>query len=101
MKDQTIYFPTFLDFRGRVYPAPNYLSYQSNDLARSLLLFSTVDNTYNKTYDETLDLILNKGNLYKKTKKEYNNIINNIDYVKLYTANVFGKNKLSRKGRIN
>lgn len=39
MKDQTIYFPTFLDFRGRVYPNPNYLSYQSNDLARSLLTF--------------------------------------------------------------
>lgn len=42
MKDQTIYFPAFLDFRVRIYPSPNYLSYQSSDLARSLLLFSEI-----------------------------------------------------------
>ena len=39
MVNEDIYFPTFLDFRGRIYPTPNYLSYQSNDLARSLLIF--------------------------------------------------------------
>ena len=42
MREQTIYLPTFLDFRGRVYPIPVYLSYQGSDLARSLLLFKNV-----------------------------------------------------------
>lgn len=30
--------PTFMDFRGRIYPTPNYLSYQGGDLARSLIV---------------------------------------------------------------
>jgi len=35
MEDQVIYFPAFMDFRERLYPTPDYLSYQGNDLARS------------------------------------------------------------------
>jgi len=103
MKDQVIYFPTFLDFRGRVYPTPNYLSYQSGDLARGLLVFSIVNSeiSSNPNYDAILKTILNDGELSYRSKTNLGNKLkNNIDYVKLYLANVFGKSKLSRKGKI-
>ena len=38
--DTPFYLPTFLDFRGRIYPIVNFLSYQTGgDLVRSLLQF--------------------------------------------------------------
>jgi DNA-directed RNA polymerase len=106
LKDQTIYFPTFLDFRGRVYPTPNYLSYQGNDLARSLLLFKQDPNSNSTNiYKEVLDSILSTDNLYSinnqmKEQKMSETKLADIDYLKLYIANILGKNKLSRKGRI-
>jgi DNA-directed RNA polymerase len=39
-KDVKFYLPTFMDFRGRIYPYVSYLSYQGNDLARALLNFA-------------------------------------------------------------
>jgi len=39
-KNQEFYLPVFVDFRGRIYPLSNYISYQGGDLARSLLLFA-------------------------------------------------------------
>ena len=127
MKDHTIYFPTFLDFRGRIYPTPNYLSYQSNDLARSLLLFSNLlsdsKHAEKNYYSEVLYTILSensnkklktnsnkikKDKIVKTTVKQTLTALDNkkdmdmylIDYFKLYLANVFGKNKLTRKGKI-
>ena len=38
-KNHTIYFPHFLDFRGRAYPLPPYLNHIGNDLCRGLMLF--------------------------------------------------------------
>ncbi len=35
-----IYFPHMLDFRGRVYPIPNFLNPQGTDLAKALLTFA-------------------------------------------------------------
>lgn len=67
-----MYFPVFADFRGRLYTLSNYLSYQSNDLARSLLLFD---------YDE---ILTNKG----------------LECLNIYFANLGGFDKLSWNDRI-
>jgi DNA-directed RNA polymerase len=40
-KNSNFYLPTFADFRGRIYTLNNYISYQGDDLCRSLLLFSS------------------------------------------------------------
>lgn len=37
---ERIYFPHYLDFRGRMYPFANYLNPQGDDLARGLLEFA-------------------------------------------------------------
>lgn len=94
LKDNTIYLPTFLDFRGRIYPIPVYLNYQGSDIARSLLLFKNVHE--NKENEKGVLEIINQSIIEKL--KILNQ--NEIDYVKLYLANVFGFNKLSRKNRI-
>ena len=94
MKNQTIFLPTFLDFRGRIYLTPNYLSYQGGDIARSLLLFKNVNNKVN--YDKTVSSILDNN----ISDKLILNKLNDLDYVKLYVANVYGLNKLSRRNRI-
>lgn len=36
---QTFYLPHTADFRGRVYPAVSFLSYQGDDLSRALMMF--------------------------------------------------------------
>ena len=95
LRDQTFYFPAFLDIR------PNYLSYQSSDLARSLLIFKNVNTELSK--NSTNKLILNsilKEKVYKSKVKEGERLNQEIDYVKLYLANVYGKSKLSREGKI-
>ncbi|KAI6367753.1 hypothetical protein MCOR25_004829 [Pyricularia grisea] len=38
-RDQTMYFPHNVDFRGRAYPIPIYLNHMGADLCRSMLLF--------------------------------------------------------------
>jgi len=38
--EEAVWFPHFLDFRGRVYPFSNYLNPQADDLARGLLQFA-------------------------------------------------------------
>lgn len=38
--EDAIYFPHFLDFRGRVYPMPSYLNPQADDVGRGLLEFA-------------------------------------------------------------
>ncbi len=38
--EKVIYFPHNADFRGRIYPIPNYLTPQGNDLSKGLLQFA-------------------------------------------------------------
>lgn len=40
-RSRTFYFPHRLDFRGRIYPTPQFLQPQGNDAARGLLVFAT------------------------------------------------------------
>jgi DNA-directed RNA polymerase len=68
----TFYLPTFMDFRGRIYPYPHYLYYQGSDIARCLIEFAEgcdIDST-------------------------------NINIVYQYLANTAGKNKLTIENKI-
>lgn len=60
-----IYFPVRLDQRGRTYPSPHFLNYQSDDLAKALLLFSD-------------PAVIHRNNTIA------------IEYLKVYGANCFG-----------
>lgn len=42
-----IYFPSQLDFRGRVYPIPHFLTPQGTDIGKSLLLFAKPETIWN------------------------------------------------------
>lgn len=39
LKDRPLYFPHYMDFRGRAYPFPPHFNHLGNDMARSLLIF--------------------------------------------------------------
>ena len=78
-KGYDLYFPTFADFRGRIYTLSNYLSYQGNDLNRSLLLFSL-------TKKESEAQILNEEGF---------------NYLKIYFTNLAGHSKLSWREKLN
>lgn len=70
-KGEVFYLPVFMDFRGRIYPLVNYLTYQGGDVARSLLSFH----------------------------RSSNRAVNN-DHILIYLCNVFGVNNYSMKARI-
>jgi DNA-directed RNA polymerase len=50
-RNNGIWIPTFMDFRGRIYPYVSYLNYQGNDLARSLLHFAATEVVNLKGYE--------------------------------------------------
>lgn len=66
-RDVTFYLPHNMDFRGRAYVVPPYLSHLGNDLARGLLLFG------------------NKKPLGPT----------GLSWIKIHLANVYGKDKIS------
>lgn len=70
-RGKIIYLPVFMDFRGRIYPLVNYLSYQGGDVARSLLNFHC---------------------------SPYRNVENK--HILIYLCNVFGNNKYSMNARV-
>jgi DNA-directed RNA polymerase len=67
-----LYFPLFVEWRGRLFTESGFLSYQKSELARSLLLFNTGS-------------LLNSEGL---------------NSLKTYTANCYGKDKLSYNKRL-
>jgi DNA-directed RNA polymerase len=69
---EEFYFPIELDWRGRIYCQSNYITFQGNELAKSLILF--------------------------KNGKTLNN--NGLYYLKVYGANLYGIDKESFKDRI-
>jgi hypothetical protein len=70
--NNSIYFPLFVDWRGRLLTNTGSFSYQQGELARSLILFREGQ-------------ILNKSGL---------------ESLKIYTANCFGKDKLTYNNRL-
>ena len=70
-RDQVFYLPVFMDFRGRIYPLANYLSYQGGDIARSLLSFHRTS--------------------YRPGDNKH---------ILIYLCNVFGNNSYSMNSRI-
>ena len=90
----TLFFSHYLDWRGRIYTQSFYLNYQGSDIARSLLLFKNVgfQNHFEYNLNKILDSSITKELLSLKNK--------DLDYVKLYLANVYGLNKLTRVNRI-
>ncbi|KAL9073286.1 MAG: hypothetical protein Q9157_004799 [Trypethelium eluteriae] len=72
-RDETLYFPHALDFRGRAYPIPPYLNHMGADNARGLLTFAN-----GKALGE-----------------------NGLRWLKIHLANVFGYDKASLREREN
>jgi hypothetical protein len=72
-RNQVLYLPVFADFRGRLYTLANYLSYQGNDLARSLLLF------------DKKEILTEKG----------------VECLNVYFSNLGGYDKISWNDRLN
>jgi hypothetical protein len=71
-KNNSIYFPLFVDWRGRILTNTGSFSYQQGELARSLVLFKE-------------GIKLNSSGL---------------ESLKIYTANCFGKDKLPYNKRL-
>jgi hypothetical protein len=70
--NNSVYFPLFVDWRGRILTNTGSFSYQQGELARSLILFRDGQ-------------ILNKSG---------------VESLKIYTANCFGKDKLTYNNRL-
>ena len=77
-RNHSFYLPVFCDYRGRIYTLSNYLSYQGNDLARSLFLFDKED-VINDTGRECLDIYL--SNLAGYDKLSWNKRLEKVDEV--------------------
>jgi DNA-directed RNA polymerase, mitochondrial len=71
-REETFYFPSNLDFRGRAYPVPPNFSHLGSDLCRGLLLFDTA---------KPLG-------------------VEGLNWLKIHLSNLFGNNKITMQERI-
>ncbi len=77
-----------MDYRGRIYPRPNYLTYQGGDLARSLLLFADGRPVGNNSW------------LSGDSEPDSSSSSLSTKYFLHHLANVYGETRRTRKGRI-
>lgn len=82
---EKFYFPYQLDFRGRVYTVPSFLSPQGTDLARSLLLFA--DGVPMMNDEDAYWLAVSGANLFGKDKVSFEE---RVAWVKDNEANILG-----------
>ena len=73
-----IYFPLFIDWRGRIYSHSHYLNYQSNELAKALLILPD-NHAAVLTEDGLNNFMINGAKLYGLDKLTHNE---RIDWVK-------------------
>ncbi len=66
-EESEIFFPCQLDFRGRVYPIPHFLSPQGTDIGKSLLLFSKGETIWD-TIADTRWLAIHGANCWGNDK---------------------------------
>jgi DNA-directed RNA polymerase len=68
------YFSVRLDVRGRIYCMPNYFNYQSNELAKALILFAD-PSVIKKIYTSCIDYLISYGvnSFGGKISKQYLN----------------------------
>jgi DNA-directed RNA polymerase len=99
-QDYTIYLPTYMDFRGRIYPYIPYLSYQGNDLARGLLNFAHNEPITEKGFEY---MIIYMAGVYGLSSETFENRIswfhNNFDMfynLWLENTNKFNEEVLSK-----
>lgn len=65
-KDEDFYYPYRSDFRGRLYTLPQFLTYQSEDLSRALVLFA--DSAEVKTEQDAMWLWIHGANVWGHDK---------------------------------
>ena len=64
---KNFYYPSQVDFRGRVYPIPHFLTPQGTDLAKSLLLFAESETVW-EAKEETKWLAIHGANCFGNDK---------------------------------
>lgn len=100
-KDQEFYLPVFVDFRGRVYPLSNYISYQGGDLARSLISFYISSSSTVQISEQISEGISDRDHDLKEdqdSNKIDEGVINN---VKFYLANTYKFSKSINKEKLS
>lgn len=95
LSSDQIYFPTYYEYRGRIYTSTSYLSYQRNSLARGLLKFketcSIKENLFN--WNVLGSVLYTEGYLTENKSQDLKaSIIENSLYMKNNLHLILGNN---------
>jgi len=74
---ETLYYPSNLDFRGRIYPLPIFLSHCANESIRSLLHFSNPKPITNEAQHQWL--MIHGANCWGRTKDSFTERLDWVD----------------------